>query len=368
MPTRTQTTLVAAFRNSSDAKSAADDLRDNGFADDNIYISSAAQGETSVQYDEGKKKNWFTSLFSHDDAEDQATYDTALHSGHTVVSVQTNEENLDTAVDTLNSHSPIDVHSQAAGTATSAATAASGTTGTRAKTETATNQRTAASAGETASQAIPVVEEQLRVGKRAVLRGGVRVYTRVVEQPVEENVRLREEKVNVERQAVNRPVNQGDLKGGREQVIEVQEFAEEPVVAKEARVVEEVRVNKQAAERTETVRDSVRHTEVKVENLKPGEAGAGQQVFSDDDFRQYFTKNYGTTGANYEDYAPAYRYGYDMASDPRYQGKDFSQVESDLRSDYGRRYPNSTWDKMKDSVRYGWNKVTGRTRSASTAR
>lgn len=197
------------------------------------------------------------------------------------------------------------------------------------------------------------------------MRGGVRVYTRVVEQPVEETVRLREEKVNVERQPVNRPVTDADLKSGRDQTVEVREYAEEPVVAKEARVVEEVRVGKEATERNQTVRDTVRHTEVNVENLKGG--AEQQQTFPDQEFRDYYTKTYGSSG-NYQDYAPAYRYGYEMANDPRYRGKDFSQVESDLRTDYGRRYPNNTWDKMKDSVRYGWDKVTRRTHTAAGGR
>lgn len=197
------------------------------------------------------------------------------------------------------------------------------------------------------------------------MRGGVRVYTRVVEQPVEETVRLREEKVNVERQPVNRPVTDADLKSGRDQTVEVREYAEEPVVAKEARVVEEVRVGKEATERNQTVRDTVRHTEVNVENLTGG--AEQQQTFPDQEFRDYYTKTYGSSG-NYQDYAPAYRYGYEMANDPRYRGKDFSEVESDLRTDYGRRYPNNTWDKMKDSVRYGWDKVTRRTHTAAGGR
>lgn len=358
MESRTQTTLVAAFRNKPDAQAAADDLRANGFANNDIYVSSVDENETSTQHLEGKKKNWFTSLFSHDDARDQVVYDTAIRGGRTVISVQAGEKNLDTAVDILNNHSPVDVHSEAGELATGKRAGAAGGATTSGATTSA----------QAASRSIPVVQEELRVGKRPVMRGGVRVYTRVVDQPVEENVRLREEKVNVERQPVNRPVNETDLKTGSEQVIEVQEFAEEPVVSKNARVTEEVRVNKQASERTETVRDTVRHTEVDVENLNAGETRAQQQSIPEDDFRRQFARTRGDSGLSYEDYAPAYRYGYDMASNPKYRGRDFNQVESELRSDYGRRYPTNTWDKMKDSVRYGWDKVTGRARSASASR
>lgn len=118
-----------------------------------------------------------------------------------------------------------------------------------------------------AETAIPIVEEELVVGKRAVDQGGVRVYRRVVEVPVEESVSLREEHVNVERHAVNRPVT--DTDAFRDRTIELTETAEEAVVGKSARVVEELLVGKTSSEHTETVRDTVRKTEVEVEEI-PG--------------------------------------------------------------------------------------------------
>ena len=114
---------------------------------------------------------------------------------------------------------------------------------------------------------IPVVEEELKVGKREVERGGVRVESRVTETPVEERVNLREERVHVERHPVDRPVSSAD-NAFKEGTLEVTERAEQAVVAKEARVVEEVVVGKEVAERTETVRDTVRRTDVNVEEIK----------------------------------------------------------------------------------------------------
>jgi len=114
---------------------------------------------------------------------------------------------------------------------------------------------------------IPVVEEELQVGKREVERGGVRVESRVEERPVEKEVHLQEEHVRVERRPVDRPV--GDAEGlFKEGSVEVTERAEVPVVAKEARVVEEVVINKEVGERTETVRDTVRRTDVNVEEVE----------------------------------------------------------------------------------------------------
>jgi len=122
-------------------------------------------------------------------------------------------------------------------------------------------------AGENA--AIPVVKEDLRVGKReATDTGGVRVETSVKERPVQEQVNLREEHVKVERQAVNRPASSADLNSLQGGTIEVTEKREVPMVSKEARVVEEVRVGKEATNRTETIRDTVRETDVKVHDIK----------------------------------------------------------------------------------------------------
>jgi uncharacterized protein (TIGR02271 family) len=114
-------------------------------------------------------------------------------------------------------------------------------------------------------EVIPVVEERLRVGKRETAHGRVRIRSYVVETPVQEQVTLREERVEVERRPVDPSVPAGD-DAFRQRVIEATETAEEAVVAKEARVVEEVVVRKEAEERTETVRDTVRRTEVEVED------------------------------------------------------------------------------------------------------
>ena len=111
---------------------------------------------------------------------------------------------------------------------------------------------------------LPVTREELVVGKRQVQQSGVRVYSHVVEKPVEQTVHLREEHVDVERRPVDRPIAE-DEDAFRERTIEVRATVEEPVVSKQARVVEEVVVRKQATEHDETVRDTVRETEVKVD-------------------------------------------------------------------------------------------------------
>jgi len=133
-----------------------------------------------------------------------------------------------------------------------------------------TPARAATTATTAGTASIPIVEEELQVGKREVQRGGVRVYSHVVATPVEEEIRLREEHVRIQRNAVNRPATEADFQAFKEGSVELTETGEEAVVSKQARVVEEVTVGKDVSERTETVKDTVRRTEVEVEEI-PGQ-------------------------------------------------------------------------------------------------
>lgn len=133
----------------------------------------------------------------------------------------------------------------------------------------------------------PVVEEQLQIGKRQVDRGGVRVHTKIEEQPVQKDVNLRQEQVTVERRPVDRPATEADFAAAQQGNFEVKETAEEPVVQKQARVVEEVAVGKQVQEHTQRVEDTVRRTDVQVEpegqTTVQGEAWSGTKIGSQDE-------------------------------------------------------------------------------------
>jgi uncharacterized protein (TIGR02271 family) len=143
-----------------------------------------------------------------------------------------------------------------------------------------TGTGTAARAGIVEEEHIPIVEEELKIGKREVERGGARVRSYIREVPVHEQVTLREEHVQVER----RPVAEGttgaigatsgataDLL--QERTIEMVEKAEEAVVQKVAQVREEVVVSKTAEERTQQIDETVRHTEVEID--EGGARGTG---------------------------------------------------------------------------------------------
>lgn len=120
-------------------------------------------------------------------------------------------------------------------------------------------------ATDTRDEVIPVVEERLRVGKRDMSLGRVRVRSYVVEEPVSEDVSLRADRVEIERRPVDRALADGDA-AFVDRTIEAEERAEEAVVQKEARVVEEIGLRRTSDERTETISDTVRHTEVEVED------------------------------------------------------------------------------------------------------
>lgn len=121
------------------------------------------------------------------------------------------------------------------------------------------------------SKHIPIIEERLEVGKRPIETGKVRIRTRVEEEPVTKSVNVRDENIDVDRRAVNERI--GDKEASamfKDQDIELTERSEKVVAGKEARVKEELVVNKETGSHKETVKDSVRHTEVDVDRT-PGE-------------------------------------------------------------------------------------------------
>lgn len=201
---------------------------------------------------------------------------------------------------------------------------------------------------------VPVVEEELAVGKRAVETGGVRVEKEVTAKPVEEDISLHEERVTVERRPVDRPVNADDLRAFENTTVEMREMGEEAVVEKRARVVEEVVVGKESRERTEHISDTVRRTDVRIEPLVGDNIGDDMRRgfdSQDSSFRAHFNENFGDSGWDYDTgYSHAYRYGYDLAG----SGRDWSSLEGDVREKWESRN-KGTWERFKDAIRYGFD-------------
>lgn len=360
--------LVALFNDRSSAERAAQQLLRNGFRSDQVHVSSSDELTTNVasgnaglsgtahESSGGGIAGFFRNLFGEDTPEeDSRYYSGAVQSGKSAVVVHADDNTIDRAADILNESGAVNVEEDGSAYHGSSAVDRTQTEyrGERAVSDAATDVQS--------GTAIPVVREDINIGKRVVQRGGVRVYNRVSEQPVEKDIELQEEHVRVDRRKVDRPATEADLAAGQREVIEVNESSEEPVVEKVARVVEEVVVGKETRKRTEKVRDTVRRTDVEVEDSRTGGHTGGAAQGIDTDFETDFRSRYGSvSGAKYNDYAPAYQYGYTTASDQRYKGRAFSDVENDLRTDYLRNNPNSSWDRVKGAIEYGWEKVTGR--------
>lgn len=194
-------------------------------------------------------------------------------------------------------------------------------------------------------QTIPVYREELRVGKREVERGAVRITTHVVEKPHTEQVVLREEHVEVERRPVDRLVQSGapELK---EKVIEIKEFAEEAVGAKQTRLVEEVVIHKRVVDRTATVGGNLRSTEVDV------------RLFDSDEYRRHF-EGRKLGNATFDEHAPAYRLGEELRR-PASPGR-WEEVEPDARARWEAKRPG-TWAEFKDAIRFAWSRERGKRR------
>lgn len=412
-------TVVGVFDRYSQASEAARQLRDSGFGD-SVYVTeepaSSTAGARTERHTEDRDtgvfahvRSFFAELFTPDDQREVGSYAEAVRRGGGVVRVEVDSETeADQARDALQAAGAVDLDervsewrasgwtgdeglgstmddsvavgapagTQLASANAEAGIASGGTGGTRGATESSSMGTTADSGREATTgrdaDVIPVVREDIRVGKRAVTTGGVRVYARTVETPVQESIDLRSERAVVERRPVDRPATGADLDAMDGRTIEVTETTEQPVVQKEARVVEEVSVGKRVDERTEEIRDTVRNTEVNVEPVQgstsasalgsagtSGDAMAGS-IDTDDDarYRSHFLQNFAGTGGRYEDYEPAYRYGRLVRDDPRYANRDWAEIEPDVRRDWEGRNTGSAWERFKAAVRHGWERMT----------
>ncbi|MDB5229999.1 MAG: hypothetical protein JWN76_804 [Chitinophagaceae bacterium] len=251
-------TVVGLFNNADTARNAVQKLVDDGFENSNIdcsYSGSTTSGgaDTGRRDHESGIEKFFRNLFGDDD--DTADKYSRAGKNNTVVTVHaTSDYEAKRAADLLDDFGAIDVDEDE--------TSYSGDN-IRAESDATTSDRRDTDT----TRKIPVVEENLEVGKREVQTGGVRVRSRVIEKPVEENLRLREETVNIERKPVDRDATASDLDTFQDKEIEMTERKEVPLVNKEARVTEEITVNKETDVRNETVRDTLKKTEVDVENL-----------------------------------------------------------------------------------------------------
>jgi len=266
--------VVGVFSELSAAESAIRDLAISGIPQNHVRLlqseseiesigtpKSSAGGSLRERISNkitGKLFGYLESLFDIEgDLGHAETYAEALRLGHFLVVADVESSQVDTAVAILNRYGTVDLTQDSWKSPRVGAEAGQ-------RSQPIAQQREATE---------DVIEEELAVGTRVVQRGAVRVHSYVEERPVEEQVRLREERLSVERRPADRVISQPNA-AFNERSVEVVAEGEEAVVEKRARVVEEVVVNKELEEREQTIRDSVRRKDVEVEAVPATKASS----------------------------------------------------------------------------------------------
>jgi uncharacterized protein (TIGR02271 family) len=293
----TERTLTAMYDTRGAAETARDGLGALGIPADAISIrgSDGDAGAGSAGEDRGFWAS-LSDLFMPD--EDRRTYAEGLSRGSYLLTARVPESTAEQALDVLERSDPIDIderaaswreggwtgdqtgagsgvasasYSEGAGLAEAGTAYAADDVAPTTRQGTGTDRsgadlgRSDASLGTTGDETVQVVEEDLRVGKREVGGGRVRVRSYVTERPVEEQVELRQEHVTIERRPVDRELTSGDA-AFQERTIEAVERGEEAVVSKTAHVTEEIGLRKDVERETETIRDTVRKQDVEIED------------------------------------------------------------------------------------------------------
>ena len=297
------------------------------------------------------------------DEDDAVVYSEGIRRGYTLVLVRADDDDASQVASIMNDHDAIDTDQRAAyweseGWAREYDSDASVYNMNQIKEERTGYNTYLNSLDEGGTATVPVIEEELRVGKRTVGKDNVRIRTYVDRDEVEEQVTLTKESIDVDRRSVNREVSSADLDAFEEGVVEVTATAEEVVTDKVARVVEEVTIRKDVDQVTETVRDTVRRTGVDIDHTN-GTMRDTDANFDDTSYRAHYDATYATSGRDYDYYEPHYRYGYALAGDTAYHGRGWDSVETDVRREWESRYSDtdSTWDDVRGAIHSGWMSV-----------
>jgi uncharacterized protein (TIGR02271 family) len=274
-------TVVGLFDSRSSAGAATMELTQKGFLRENIDVSNRRLNDTDASTqitvsETGVSEsigNFFGSLFGSD-KKTASNYTSAAGDADAIITVHVDSvERALEAAEILDRHGAIDVDARETANNRQNYNQQNYNQQNLVNTPGATGTAATNALNNQTETAIPVIEEQLQVGKQVVQRGGARLKSRIVEKPVEANLRLREEHIVVNRRPVNREVTDADLSSFREGELVITEHAEVPVIGKQARVVEEIVIGKNVTERVETIQDTVRRTDVEVEEINSEASG-----------------------------------------------------------------------------------------------
>ena len=338
-------TLVGLYDDRPTAHQVLTDLEALGFGTDHLQFASQEQGDrTDYDVDGGADPDELARMGVP--ATDADAYAEGVRRGGSLVVARVHDSNVEQAADAMARHNPVPMDERRKAYEEDGFEADD--RGADAYSDDEVAEERQRFAGD-AQQRMTEIEERLKIGKREVVRGGVRVHKYVDTDVVEETLRLREERVDVDRTAVDRPATAEDLDDAFEETtVEMVERSEEAVVEKTAVVTGEVAVGKDVQVREETVGGKVRSTRVEVEQID-GDALTSREP----DFKGHWTSTYADAGGDFETYRPAYGYGH--AAGTQHGGRDFDEAEPELRTDYERTHKDSAWDDVKDAVRHAYD-------------
>ena len=260
-------TLVAVFDTPEHARAAIDALKVGGFHEDDISMFDRARltAGGSAMATSAKEPGVWRRLFGGDLYQHEAeVYGDTIERGGVVVSLRVLDSEVAHATGILDLHRPIDVHDRAltSGIAPVAKVEAAMAAVTAPITTTQTVAVTPKIAA-THDEVLRLAEEQLQVGKRLVETGTTRVRRFTTEREVAQDVTLHEEHAEVLRRAITDPAYVGDIDWS-DRAIEVAETAEQALVSKTARVVEEISLKNVGTEHIETVHEKLRRQQAEV--------------------------------------------------------------------------------------------------------
>lgn len=198
---------------------------------------------------------------------------------------------------------------------------------------------------------VPIIEERLAVGTREVELGEVDIRKTVTTEEQSAAVTLCRDEVHVDEVAVTeRPATGEDL--FEEGTIRVQLRGEEAVVAKETVVTGEVVIKRKIVAEERTITDTVRRQRVDIDE---------QYRQARTDLEREHGTRVGATGRAFAEAEPNYRTGFDAGHDERYVGREFADVEPELRRDHATRGVTADrWAELRHEIEAGWNKARNR--------
>ena len=280
-----QRIVTAVYPDRQQAEAAKSALADARVDAHNIHVIDKPGEIEAGRFDESRGRYGFLRDSSLP-GDELHTYHDALDRGDVLVQARVEDADVDEAVRILEGSSAFDLSDREQ----------SYTDETRRGTRTAYRRDyaddarldAAGSGGELSEDGhIDLVEERLRVGKRDVDRGAVKVRSYVVEKPVEEDVMLHEEEVRLNRHPANRVLSREEAEeafGRAGRTVEVHARGEEAVIDKEAVLKETIDVEKTATDKKKHVIDKIRSTEVDVDD--DGQIVRGDGTRDADDARR----------------------------------------------------------------------------------